>query len=81
MRVTIDAAGRIVVPKAMRDGLGVVGPTELDLEEGDGQLVLRTLPSEVTLEERDGLLIAQRTTDAAPLDWEAVRGLVERQRR
>lgn len=81
MRVAIDGSGRMVIPKPMRDGLGVVGPAELELEEGDGQLVLRALPSEVALLELDGLLVAQRRPDVAKLDWEVVRELVERQRR
>ncbi len=81
MRVTIDRSGRVVVPKAVRDGLGVVGPAELELEEGDGQFVLRPVPSDVELIERDGLLVAQRDPDAAQLDWEVVREVVERQRR
>lgn len=81
MKVAIDGAGRIVIPKPLRDRLGVAGPAELDLEECDGQLVLRALPSDVALLERDGLLVAQRGTDIAPLDWAAVRELVERQRR
>ena len=81
MRVAIDGAGRIVVPKAMRDRLGVVGPSELELEEGDGRLVLSAVPSEVTLLDQDGHLVAQRGPDVAPIDWEVVRDLVERQRR
>lgn len=81
MRVAIDGAGRLVVPKSVRDRLGVVGPAELELVEGDGQLVLRALPGEVGILERDGLLVAERGGDLAPLDWEVVRDLVERQRR
>jgi AbrB family looped-hinge helix DNA binding protein len=32
MRTTIDGAGRIVIPKAMRDALGLVGGSEVDIE-------------------------------------------------
>jgi AbrB family looped-hinge helix DNA binding protein len=38
MRVTIDKAGRIVVPKAMRDELGLTPDTDLDIEVVDGRL-------------------------------------------
>jgi len=38
MRVTIDRAGRIVVPKAMRDDLGLTPDTELDIEVVDGHI-------------------------------------------
>lgn len=32
MRTTIDAAGRVVIPKPIRDALGLVGGTEVDVE-------------------------------------------------
>ena len=35
MRVTIDRAGRIVVPKAMRDELGLTPETPLEIEVVD----------------------------------------------
>jgi len=77
----MDGSGRIVVPKPMRDRLGVRGPAELELVEGDGHLVLRPLSGEVALVERGGVLVAERGGELAALDWEAVRDLVERQRR
>ena len=40
MRVTIDRAGRIVVPKAMRDELGLTPDTSLEIEVVDGRLEL-----------------------------------------
>ena len=40
MRVTIDKAGRIVVPKAMRDELGLDPETPLEIELVDGRLEL-----------------------------------------
>jgi AbrB family looped-hinge helix DNA binding protein len=38
MRTTIDAAGRLVVPKALRDQLGFAPGTELELAAVDGRL-------------------------------------------
>ncbi|MET0420492.1 MAG: AbrB/MazE/SpoVT family DNA-binding domain-containing protein, partial [Acidimicrobiia bacterium] len=38
MRTTIDGAGRIVVPKALRDSLNLTGGTEVELVEHDGTL-------------------------------------------
>ena len=40
MRVTIDKAGRIVVPKAMRDELGLTPDTPLDVDVVDGRIEL-----------------------------------------
>ena len=81
MRVAIDGAGGLIVPKAILESLGVIGPSELELLEGDGQIVLRPLPGTTRLVECDGILVAERGDHAAPLDWSAVRDLVERQRR
>jgi len=81
MRVAIDGAGRIVVPKPMRDRLGLRGPSELEVVEEEGRIVLSLVAGTVELVDRDGLLVAERSGDVAPLDAEVVRDLVERQRR
>ena len=36
MRTTIDAAGRVIVPKAIRDEMGLTGGQELEIRAGDG---------------------------------------------
>jgi len=43
MRTTIDAAGRIVVPKPVRDAAGLVGGTEVEIE-WDGESVRLSVP-------------------------------------
>jgi AbrB family looped-hinge helix DNA binding protein len=40
MNVTIDRAGRIVVPKAMRDEMGLTPDTPLEIELVNGRLEL-----------------------------------------
>jgi len=40
MQVTIDKAGRIVVPKTMRDELGLTPETALEIELVDGRIEL-----------------------------------------
>lgn len=79
MRATIDGAGRIVVPKALREQLGFAPGAELELEVVDGRLEV-TLPSRVRVEEtpQGPRLVADG--DAA-LDTAQVRGLIERGRR
>jgi AbrB family looped-hinge helix DNA binding protein len=79
MRTTIDAGGRLVVPKGLRDELGFAAGTELDLQAVDGRLEV-TVPSRVRVE--DGPRGLRFAADAAePLDAELVRRLVERSRR
>ena len=50
MQGTIDAAGRIVVPKPLREELGLAPGTELELDAVDGRLEV-TIPSRVRLED------------------------------
>jgi AbrB family looped-hinge helix DNA binding protein len=73
--VTIDRLGRIVVPKAVRDSLGLAPGTRLDLvEEPDGfRIVVPT--TEALVEEADGLpLIVSRRVE--PLTDDDVDALV-----
>jgi len=79
MRTTIDAAGRLVVPKRLRDELGLAAGTELEVDAVDGRLEV-SVPSRVRVE--DGPRGLRFVADAAgPLDSESVRRLIERGRR
>jgi AbrB family looped-hinge helix DNA binding protein len=44
MVATIDAAGRIVVPKVLREALGLKAGTRLELSERDGAIVIQPAP-------------------------------------
>ena len=78
MRTTIDAAGRLVVPKAIRDELGFSPGTELELDAVDGRLEV-AVPGRVRIEE--GPRGLRLVTDADErLTAEQVRDLVERGR-
>lgn len=59
MRTTIDRAGRLVIPKALRDQVGIVeGEVEVTVD-GAG---VRIEPSDyATLVEKDGLLMLPET--------------------
>lgn len=81
MRTTIDRAGRVVVPKALRDRLGLVAGADVELTERGGELVLTPVGPRIMLEERDGRTVfvaegepADRLTD------EDVHRLVEESR-
>lgn len=78
MRTTIDRAGRLVVPKGLRDELGLVAGTELELDVVDGRLHV-TVPSRVRVEDgAHGVRFAAAAADA--LDANRVRELIERDR-
>jgi AbrB family looped-hinge helix DNA binding protein len=79
MRTTIDAAGRLVVPKTLRDELGFRPGAELELTAVDGRLEVAA-PSLVRMEEGPhGVRFAADGADA--LNAEQVRALMERGRR
>jgi AbrB family looped-hinge helix DNA binding protein len=79
MRTTIDAAGRLVVPKPLRQELGFAPGTELELEAIDGHLEV-AVPSRVHVEQGPhGIRFSADTSDA--LSAQQVRELMERGRR
>jgi len=79
MRTTIDAAGRLVVPKRLRDELGFSPGIELELAAVDGRLEV-AVPSRVRIEQGPhGIRFAADRSDT--LTTERVRELMERGRR
>ena len=79
MRTTIDAAGRLVVPKPLRDELGFAAGAELEVTSVDGHLEV-AIPSRVGVEEGPhGVRFAAEAAER--LNAEQVRELMERGRR
>ncbi len=71
MTSAIDAAGRVVIPKDLRDELGFVpGPVEIE-RDGAGVRIVPVAAS--TLERIDGRLVIPSSGEA--LDDDAVRAL------
>jgi AbrB family looped-hinge helix DNA binding protein len=79
MRTTIDAAGRMVVPKPLRDQLGFAPGTELEIAAVDGRLEV-VVPSRIRVEDgpHGPRFVAD---DAQPLTSAQVRELMEQGRR
>jgi AbrB family looped-hinge helix DNA binding protein len=81
MRTTIDKAGRIVVPKAMRDEPGLNGGSEVEVSLVDGHVEIAVVPTPVRLERRHGRLVAVADREMPPLTAEMVRETLEKIRR
>jgi AbrB family looped-hinge helix DNA binding protein len=81
MRTTIDAAGRIVVPKPLRDELGLAAGQELELRAVDGGLEIDVPVTPMRLVEHGGEVVAAADRDMPELSPELVRETLERIRR
>ena len=81
MKSTIDAAGRIVVPKALRDALGLKPGQSLEIRAGDGRLEIEIAPTRMGLKKRGKGMVAVPEADLPPLTAEEVRETLEKVRR
>jgi len=78
MKVQIDAVGRIVVPKPLRDALGLTPGAILDISRYGSGLQLVPAGRTARLVDESGVLVA--TGDTA-IDDEVVFGLIDAGRR
>lgn len=82
MRTTIDAAGRVVIPKQLRQSAGLEPGRELEITERDGRIEIEPVSAPVELVERDGFLAAEVPgEESTVLTADEVRDLLERTRR
>ena len=81
MKVAIDAAGRVVIPKALRQALGLKPGQELEIRAGDGRLELEIASTPMRLKKRGRGVVAVPASDLPVLTAEEVRDTLERVRR
>lgn len=81
MRSTIDAAGRVVIPKALRERLGLLGGRAIDIRERDGHLEIEPAPTPMTLVRRGRVRVAVPARKLPALTDEIVRDTIEQLRR
>jgi AbrB family looped-hinge helix DNA binding protein len=58
MKTTIDRAGRLVVPKEVRDACGLEPGTEVEIRAVQGRVEIEPAPLDVALERRGRLFVA-----------------------
>ncbi len=81
MKVTIDTAGRMVVPKSLRDELGITGAGEVEMTASDGRVEISVPDVDARVEQRGGLPVIATDELAPTLTVEAARSAIDRVRR
>ena len=72
MKTTIDGAGRIVVPKAIREALGLQGGTPVEISLEDGRIAIVPAHPAGRLRREGGLLVYEPPPGGEGLTLEAV---------
>jgi AbrB family looped-hinge helix DNA binding protein len=81
MRSAIDSAGRVVIPKALRDRLALGRGRAVEISERDGKIEIEPVPTPMSLVKRLGGLVAVPEADLPQLTDDIVRATIERTRR
>jgi len=79
MRSAIDSAGRVVIPKTLRDRLG--RGRAIEISERDGKIEIEPLSTPMSLVSRHGRPVAVPQGHLPALTDEVVRATIERTRR
>ena len=78
MEATMDSVGRIVVPKPLRDAIGLTPGSTVDISRYGGGLQLVPTGRTARLVEESGMLVASGDTE---IDDDVVFGLIDTGRR
>ena len=70
---TIDSAGRLVLPKEIRDEAGIVPGMSLEVSYLDGRVEIEPLPREVVTKRKGRLRVAVPVEEGEPLSERTVR--------
>ena len=82
MKTTIDGARRIVVPKAIREAMGLSAGQSVDISFANGRIEIDLAPAQVQLEiDERGLPRLSSESSLPPLNDEIVRDTLEATRR
>jgi AbrB family looped-hinge helix DNA binding protein len=77
MRVTVDSAGRLVLPKKLRSRLALGRGGVVEVSERDGVIEIVPVPADVEVTEGDGGPVAHRRDEVPPLTDDDVRSAVD----
>jgi AbrB family looped-hinge helix DNA binding protein len=78
MRTSIDSAGRVVIPKALRDALGLVAGQSLEIDVRNGRLEIVPVATPMRLVDEGDGVAAVADIDVPVLTAKMVRETLER---
>lgn len=78
---TVDGAGRVVIPKAIRGRLGLGPGAAVAVSEHEGIVEIRPAPVGATLARRGSVAVFVTPEALAPIDDDDVRAALEQTRR
>ena len=81
MLATIDAGGRVVVPKDVRERLGLRPGMQVQLTEVDGALEITPMVTPMSVVERSGVIVLESERTMPTLTADQVRDVQEATRR
>jgi AbrB family looped-hinge helix DNA binding protein len=77
----MDAAGRVVIPKSLREAIGLGDGGEIEIQLVDGALLVAPPTVRKRIEERDGRATIVPEQDLPPLADQVVRDVLDAVRR
>lgn len=66
MQTTIDKVGRIVVPKPIRDAMGLAPGQKVDIMFSDGRIVVELAPAQLDVVDDEGLPVIRAIDSDLP---------------
>jgi AbrB family looped-hinge helix DNA binding protein len=70
MELSIDKFGRVVIPKKLREHLGVGAGLKVEVKEAPDGILLKPVRREPGLMMKDGVLILRGGGDNSHIDWD-----------
>ena len=77
MSATIDSAGRLVIPKALRERAGLTPGTRVDFRFHDGNIEISVAEADVRWETQHGIDFPVPPEDAPDLGVDQIREVIE----
>lgn len=81
MKIAIDTAGRMVIPKSFREELGIAGAGEVEMTATDGRIEISVPDVDARVEQRGGLPVIATDEPIRTLTVEDARSAIDRVRR